>query len=236
MEQKLLQIVENHLLKILDFNPYANFEGINSTAEFMQIVEKDPAFAPFSLNREKYVMARFGGNLVTSLHRKLGDLYEDLIITLLSEKFGFDKLYLKYSLQLQIDEVRQVRTTDGRIMLADVKDKKLYNLARNCIIENYKGLALEVRSCYQIGDSKRIQADVHMASALKLLAIEPIMLIFCETSLKSPVKRLSKIWTLHEGKQAFDFVEKLTEFDLLGFLMRHKERFDKIITRIFDKF
>ena len=202
----------------------------------MRIIEKDPAFAPFSLNREKYVVARFGGNLVTSLHRKLGDLYEDLIITLLSEKYGFEKTYLKYSLELQIDEVRQIRTTDGRIMLADVKNKNLQNLANNCISGDYKGLALEVRSCYQIGDSKRIQADVHIASALKALEIEPIMLIFCETSLKSPVKRLSKIWTLHEGKQAFDFVEKLTEFDLFGFLMNRKERFDNIITQIFDKF
>jgi hypothetical protein len=236
MEERLLEIVENHLLKILAFNPYANFEGVNSTEDFMRVIEKDPAFAPFSLNREKYVTARFGGKLVTSLHRKLGDLYEELILVLLSKKFGLTKIYLKYALQLQIDQESQTRTTDGRIMLADVPNTELQNIVRSCLSDNYKGLALEVRSCYQIGDSKRIQADVHMALALKTLNIEPIMLIFCATSLESPVRRLSKIWTLHEGNQAFGFVKQLTEFDLFAFLMQNKERFRIIIDQIFDKF
>jgi hypothetical protein len=75
-----------------------------------------------------------------------------------------------------------------------------------------------------------------MALELKTRKIEPIMLIFCKTSLKSPVKRLSKIWTLHEGKQAFEFVENLTEFDLFSFLMKHKRRFGKIVDEVFDKF
>ncbi len=235
MEQKLLELAENHLLKILEFNPYANFEGVNSTSDFMQIMEYDPAFAPFSLNREKYITARFGGNLVTSLHRKLGDLYEDLILVLVSEKFGLTKEYLKYSLDLQIDNEIQKRTTDGRIMLVDI-DIELQKIVKPCIKGNYKGLAMEVRSCYQIGDSKRIQADEHMAISLKLQEIEPKMLIFCDTSLKSPVKRLAKHWDLYEGKEAFDFIEKLTEFDLFGFLMNNKEKFEKIIEQIFSKF
>lgn len=75
-----------------------------------------------------------------------------------------------------------------------------------------------------------------MALALKAIDIEPIMLVFCENSLKSPIKRLSSIWTLYEGKEAFDFVEKLTEFDLFGFLMSNKDEFDEIISEIFDKF
>lgn len=231
-----MEIIERNLQKVLEYNPYANFEGVNSPQELLQVIGKDPAFAPFSLAREKYVKARIGGNSVTSLHKKIGDMYEEIIITLLSEKFGFTKAYLKYTQDVIVDGKVVKRTTDGRIMLADVEDDELQNLARNCVSGDYRGLALEVRSCYQIGDSKRIQADVHMASALKILEIEPIMLIFCETSLKSPVKRLSNIWTVREGKQAFDFVEELTEFDLFGFLMKHKERFDIIITQIFDKF
>lgn len=235
MEQKLLELAENHLLKTLEFNPYANFEGVNSNTGFMEIIEHDPAFAPFSLNREKYITARFGGNLVTSLHRKLGDLYEDLILALLSEKFGLTKEYLKYSLDLQIDNESQKRTTDGRIMLVDINEE-LQKIVKPCIKGDYKGLAMEVRSCYQIGDSKRIQADEHMATALKLQDIEPKMLILCNTSLKSPVKRLSKHWDLYEGKSAFDFIEKLTEFDLFGFLMNNKGKFEKIIEQIFNKF
>jgi hypothetical protein len=236
MEEKLLEIVKRNLSKVLEFDPFKNFKGINSNQDFLQIIENDPAFAPFSLDKEKYVTARFGGNMITSLHRKLGDLYEELIITLLSEKFGFDKTYLKYSLEIQIGDIHQIRTTDGRIFLDDLQNEKLQNLVKTCIKKEYNGLAFEVRSCYQIGDSKRIQADIHMALALKAIDIEPIMLVFCENSLKSPIKRLSSIWTLYEGKEAFDFVEKLTEFDLFGFLMSNKDEFDEIISEIFDKF
>lgn len=237
MKEKLLKIVKKNLLKILEFDPFKNFKGVSSSEDFLSVIENDPAFAPFALNREKYVAARFGGNLITSLHRKIGDLYEELIIALLSEKFGFDKSYLKYSLKIQIGDIQQRRTTDGRILLPDLQDKKLQNLVKNCLSdEKYQGLAFEVRSCYQIGDSKRIQADIHMASALKVIEVEPIMLIFCENSLKSPVKRLSAIWTLYEGHEAFDFVEKLTEFDLFGFLMESRDEFDVIIDKIFEKF
>jgi hypothetical protein len=135
-EKKLLEIVETNLRKILEFSPFANFEGINTTEEFKSVIETDPAFAPFSLNREKYVTARIGGNLITSLHRKLGDLYEELIIELLSETFGLSKEYLKYSLEVQIGNELQKRTTDGRIMLDDVPNVDLQNLVKGCIDGN----------------------------------------------------------------------------------------------------
>ena len=68
--------------------------------------------------------------------------------------------------------------------------------------EGVVGMAFEVRSCYQIGDSKRIQADRDLALSLKRDQIEPIMLIFCVISLSSPVRRLSNYWTIYEGKHA----------------------------------
>jgi hypothetical protein len=236
MEEKLIAIVESNLLKVLEFNPYANFEGISSTKDFMNLMQADPAFAPFSLNREKYVAARFGGNLVTSLHRKLGDLYEELFITILSETFGFSKDYLKYSLELNIDGELQKRTTDGRIILADIKNAALRKKAKRLIAAGYTGFGVEVRSCYQIGDSKRIQADIHMANALKHIKIEPKMLVFCNSSLKSPIKRLSNVWTIYEGQNAFSFIKDLTDFDLFAFLMNNNRKITLIMDKIFDKF
>ena len=235
LENTLIAAIEYHLNKILDFDGYSKYDGVTNPKEFIYLMDNDPAFNPFGLGRDKYVTARIGGNLITSIHRKLGDLYEDMIIALLHDKYGFSKEYLKFSLNIVIDGNEQERTTDGRIMIADIDDKVLREETKKLIVGNYEGLALEVRSCYQIGDSKRIQADEHMAKALKAITIDPKLVIFCNTSLTSPVKRLSKHWDTYQGKKAFEFTRELTGFDLYQFLIDNKKVIDPIMDKVFQK-
>jgi len=99
-----------------------------------------------------------------------------------------------------------------------------------------KGMAFEVRSCYQIGDSKRIQADLDMALELRNQNFEPVMLIFCSSSLVSPVKRLSQTpyWRVRAGNEAFGFISALTGFDLYSFLQREGRLIQGLVNRIFD--
>ncbi len=234
IEQKILEIVKFSLLKVKDFDGYKKFNGVDSPDDFKGMMVNDPAFQPFYLNRDKYVTARIGGNLITSIHRKLGDLYEDILIELLQHKYGFTKNYLKFYLNLVIDGKEQQRTTDGRLMLEDINDEDLRAKVKSLVIGDYAGLAMEVRSCYQIGDSKRIQADDHMATALKALNIEPKLVIMCNTSLTSPVKRLSKNWTLYEGKDSFDYIKNLTDFDLYQFLLDNETLIRPLMDDIFD--
>lgn len=233
VEGLLLPIVEYHLTKILDFAPYDKFEAVTNAEEFKNLIKKDPAFSPFCLHNDKYVIARIGGNLITSIHRKLGDLYEDIILELLTIKYGFSRDYLKFSLNIVIDGKEQERTTDGRLILADIKDKDLKGNVKNLMVGDYAGLAMEVRSCYQIGDSKRIQADEHMANALKAINIEPKLVIFCNTSLISPVKRLSHHWTLYQGEEAFNYIHNLTSFNLYKFLMDNQATIKPIMDKVF---
>jgi hypothetical protein len=197
-------------------------------------MRNDPAFAPFCLDRDKYVLARIGGNLITSIHRKLGDIYEEILLELLQDKYGFSKDYLKFSLNIIIDGYEQERTTDGRLVLSDIENEDLKNKVLNLITGNYEGLAMEVRSCYQIGDSKRIQAYEHMAIHLKSINIEPKLVIMCNTSLVSPVKRLSKNWTVYEGKDSFDYIQNLTDCDLFSFLMDNKGLIEPLMDDVFD--
>jgi hypothetical protein len=98
------------------------------------------------------------------------------------------------------------------------------------------GLALEIRSCYQIGDSKRIQADRDMALALRQISLSPVMLVYCATSLRSPITRLSQYWCLKEGKDAFDYIHQLTGFNLLGFLNENKSFIKDRMGAIFERF
>jgi len=75
-----------------------------------------------------------------------------------------------------------------------------------------------------------------MSLALRSYNILPIMLIFCNTSLKSPVTRLSKSWELYEGRHSFDLVETITNFSLYNFLQNNsqtlKEEIDQVLSKL----
>lgn len=75
-----------------------------------------------------------------------------------------------------------------------------------------------------------------MSLALKSYQILPVMLIFCNTSLKSPVSRLSKSWELYEGIDSFNLVHTITGFDLYNFLQINSKSFKKEIDNIFSNF
>ena len=229
-ENDLLDIAITNIRKVLDFNPYKSYTGVNNREEFQQFIANDPAFGSLGLDDERYIIARVGGNLVTSLHRKLGDMYENLFTYLLKESFGLNDNELHFSVNVKIGERDQVRSTDGLIK----KEKFNHNIPQDWI--QYEGIGFEVRSCYQIGDSKRIQADYDMSLALKSYQILPVMLIFCNTSLKTPVSRLSKSWELYEGIDSFNLVHTITGFDLYNFLQINSKSFKKEIDNIFSNF
>lgn len=227
-EVELLNIAIMNIRKVSEFNPYKSYSGINNRDEFKQLIALDPAFGCLGLDDDRYIIARVGGNLVTSLHRKLGDMYEALFGYLLRKAFSLNEHDLHFSVQVQIGDRVQVRSTDGLIK----KDKFNQRIPDTWMI--YQGIGFEVRSCYQIGDSKRIQADYDMSLALRSYGILPVMLVFCNTSLKSPLARLSKSWELYEGMSSFNLVELLTGFNLYQFLQNNsqvlKQEIDNILT------
>ncbi len=229
-EVELLNLALANLKKVLDFNPYKSYTGITNRAEFQQLLAQDPAFGVLGLYNERYVIARVGGNLVTSLHRKIGDMYEALFTYLLMKSFDLSENELHFSVEVQIGERTQSRSTDGLLR----KDKFNTNIPQAWV--EYEGIGFEVRSCYQIGDSKRIQADYDMSLALKANHILPVMLVFCNTSLRSPLARLSKSWELYEGIQSFNLVQSITGFDLYDFLQNHSQLFQQEIDNIFSNF
>ncbi|AFZ43746.1 hypothetical protein PCC7418_1559 [Halothece sp. PCC 7418] len=225
-ETELLNIALNNLRKVLAFNPYKSYPNVNSREDFQNLIASDPAFGILGLDDERYIIARVGGNLVTSLHRKLGDMYQALFSYLLKETFDLNENDLHFSVEVQIGDRAQIRSTDGLI------PKNKFNPRIPQTWRNYQGIGFEVRSCYQIGDSKRIQADYDMSLALKSYKILPIMLIFCDTSLKSPITRLSKSWELYEGMSSFDLVEIITGFNLYNFLENNSSLFQQEVDQI----
>ncbi|MEC4805122.1 MAG: hypothetical protein SAJ72_12760 [Jaaginema sp. PMC 1080.18] len=225
-EDALLKLAIANLQQVLKFDPYKKYPGIDNREDFKKLMENDPAFNTLGLNDERYILARIGGNLITSLHRKVGDMYEELFAELLKQKFSLQEDDLHFSVDITIGDRTQKRSTDGLIP----KSKLHQNLPNQWL--QYEGVGFEIRSCYQIGDSKRIQADYDMSLALKAQNILPVMLIFCNTSLRSPVARLSKSWELYEGQETFKLIELITDFDLYSFLQKNSDTLKKEINQI----
>ncbi|MFB2839537.1 type I restriction endonuclease [Floridanema evergladense] len=177
-ETRLLELAITNLRKVLEFNPYKSYPGINNREEFKQLIARDPAFGTLGLDDERYIIAR----------------------------------------------------VDGLIK----KDKFNQRIPQAWI--DYQGIGFEVRSCYQIGDSKRIQADYDMSLALKSYNILPVMLVFCNTSLRSPLVRLSKSWELYQGMSSFNLVESITGFNLYNFLENNSQILKAEIDNILSNF
>lgn len=216
-EQVILNIAVDNIRKISQFDPYRSYDGVNNKEDFRHLLNNDPAFSTLGLINDKYITARVGGNLVTSLHRKIGDMYENIFSYLLKVVFGINQEDMHFSVNVIINGRTQERSTDGLI----TKDKYLETFPDKW--RTFNGVGFELRSCYQIGDSKRIQADYDMSLALKEQSINPVMFIFCNTSLKSPIARLSKSWELYQGHETFRMINLVTGFNLYNFLEKNKD-------------
>lgn len=234
LESQLRLIIQNNLSIVLKYDPYSRFKGVTTKEDFFELIKNDPAFSPFFLHNSKYLTARIGGNLITSLHRKLGDMYEDIFKKLLQIKLNIPDENLSYSVQLNVDGQMQERSTDGLILLSNLEESNKQRFLQFLKASDQIGLGYEVRSCYQIGDSKRIQADRDMSLALLNVKIQPVMLVFCNTSLPSPLSRLSNYWQLFQGEAAFEHVEAITGFNLFDFLKNESATIEPLMKKIFD--
>jgi len=111
----------------------------------------------------------------------------------------------------------------------------------------FNGIGIEVRYAYNIGDSKRIQADLDMAGVLtdpnyssrigrcddKKIYL-PVMLIYSNLNLIDPLYTLEQRWVIRTGDDAFNFLKTLTDFDLKKFLVDNKKEFKKVTKKSLD--
>ena len=94
------------------------------------------------------------------------------------------------------------------------------------------GVGMEVRHCYQTGDSKRTQADEAMARHLLVSGILPLMPLFCNQSNPGIVARYKSVWVIKQGLEAYDLVKTFSGFDFLDFLERNRESFRKPVIEL----
>ena len=97
---------------------------------------------------------------------------------------------------------------------------------------NLVGVGMEVRHCYQTGDSKRTQADEAMARNLLVSGILPIVPLFCNQSNPGIISRYRSVWVVKQGMESYDMVKEFSGFDFYDFMVRNKKYFRSPVLKL----
>jgi hypothetical protein len=140
-----------------------------------------------------------------------------------------------YSATIRSGDVEETRTADAYLRfdrLAKPRAKRIAAYCRNELRKltdspqvNLVGVGMEVRHCYQTGDSKRMQADEAMARHFLVSGILPIMPLFCNQSNPSVIRRYRSVWVVKEGMESYDLVKEFSGYDFYGFMKRNRDDF-----------
>jgi hypothetical protein len=229
-------IILHHLAKLEE---YAPAHGRNKTkldrAALKGAFSDDPLYSIFGLDSPEYLAAALAGGTITSIHRKIGDAYEESVRTIFAVQYGLDPSQVTYSAPISSGDARIQRTLDLYFQLASIPNprrrewrkyarEQLARIAKKPRVA-IEAIGFEVRHCYQSADSKRAQADDALARRCIVSGILPIMLIFCLQSNQSILARYRSFWILSEGHDSYALVRERSGFDFYAFLVEHRDEF-----------
>lgn len=236
LEETLYDLVMDHLAKLRDYTPGPVKKAGGSPQDLLKKYAQDPLFSIFGLDSPEYIAATLGGGTTTSIHRKLGDIYEGCVRTVFHHTLGLSLQDLVYSAQIISGEKKETRSADAYIQFDKLSDRKrrqaveafcqkeLSELTPNPQVKLI-GIGMEVRGCYQTGDSKRTQADEALARHFYVSGILPVMPLFCNQSNPGIIRRYRSVWVIKQGMESYAMVEALSGYDLHDFMQRNREDF-----------
>jgi AcrR family transcriptional regulator len=234
IERSLHALTMEHLAKLAEYVP-GPVKKHATKEKLLAAYRRDPVFSIFGLDSEEYLGATLAGGTVTSIHRKIGDIYEASVKAILMMALGQSPANVTYTTIIRSGSENETRSADAYLQFDRLDKSSRMRVSEYCLADFAKlttsphielvGVGLEVRHCYQTGDSKRTQADEAMARHLLLSGILPIMPLFCGQSNPGIVSRYKSVWVVKQGLEAYDAVKFLSGFDLFDFLKRNRDEF-----------
>jgi len=216
-----------------------------AAAELKQAFADDPVYSIFGLDSPEYIAAALAGGTITSIHRKIGDAYEECVRTIFSTQYQLTAEQVRYKAMIPSGDRQLRRSLDVYFALKDIPrtrrkswasyaDSQLKQISPTPKVD-IEAIGFEVRHCYQSADSKRVQADEAMARHCIVSGILPVMLIFCAQSNQSVVGRYRSLWVVTEGHASYDLVKVQTGFDFYAFLLDNKEAFRQPVVEMLKR-
>lgn len=234
IDEALYALTMEHLAKLADYIP-GPVKKRGTREELLLAYQQDPVFSIFGLDSQEYLGATLAGGTITSIHRKIGDIYEACVRSIFMHALKLSPEDVTYRATIRSGENDEVRSADAYLHFDRLSKAVRRRVAKICSAEvakltstpnvNLVGVAMEIRHCYQTGDSKRTQADEAMARHLLLSGILPVMPLFCNQSNPGIVSRYRSVWVVKQGSEAYDLVKSFSGFDFLDFLKRNRDDF-----------
>lgn len=238
LDQSLFDLIMAHLAMLKQYVPGPVKKAGGAKDMLLERYRSDPLYSIFGLDSPEYVAATLGGGTITSIHRKLGDIYEQSVATIFAHSLEITPADLTYTARIRSGAKIEKRSVDVYIQLDRVSERKQRKVIEKfCADELAKlttkpkitliGLGMEVRHCYQTGDSKRTQADEAMARHLLVSGILPMMPLFCGQSNPGIVARYRSVWVVKQAAESYATVQTLSGYDFYDFLHRNRDEFRK---------
>jgi len=241
LDQSLYTLTMEHLARIAEYVP-GPVKKRGTPELLLSAYQQDPVFSIFGLDSTEYLSATLSGGTVTSIHRKIGDIYEACVKAIFMQAINQSSLDVVYSTIIRSGSNEENRSADAFLRFDRLDDDARQRVSEYCQTEVEKltsspridlvGVAMEIRHCYQTGDSKRTQADEAMARHLLLSGILPVMPLFCNQSNPGIVSRYRSVWVIKEGSGAYGIVQIFSGFDFYDFLRRNREDFRRPIIEL----
>jgi hypothetical protein len=223
-----------HLAKLAGYEP-GPVKKKGTRAKLLEAYQQDPVFSIFGLDSPEYLAATLAGGTVTSIHRKIGDIYEACVKMIFMQALAQSPTDVTYSTIIRSGDEEENRSADAYLQFDRLDKAGQRRVSEYCRVEVAKltaspkidlvGVGMEIRHCYQTGDSKRTQADEAMARHLLLSGILPVMPLFCKQSNPGIVSRYRSVWVIKEGMEAYDLVKTFSGYDFYDFLKRNRNDF-----------
>ncbi len=234
LDKALYTLTMEHLAKLAEYVP-GPIKKSGDRQGLLAAYQQDPVYSIFGMDSVEYLSATLSGGTVTSIHRKLGDVYEAAVKTIFMHALKQTPAHVTYSAVIKSGEKEETRSADAYLQFARLDDKARQRIAAYCqnevtaLTPNPKitlvGVGMEVRHCYATGDSKRTQADEAMARHLLLSGVLPIMPLFCNQSNPGIVNRYRSVWIIKQGMESYDLILEFSGYDFYDFLRRNRADF-----------
>lgn len=237
MDSALYKLIMAHLAKLDTYVPGSYKRGGEGKRELIAKYAADPLFSIWGLDSSEYIAAALAGGTITSIHRKLGDIYQDAVKSIFITTLRQTAAHIAYKAVIVSGTKEENRSTDAYLQFNRLRMPAKGRIIKWCQTELGKlathpkvklvGVGMEIRHCYQTGDSKRTQADEAMARHLIVAGILPVMPLFCNQSNPIVIARYRSLWTILQGMDSYDMIRTFTGYDFYDFLMRNRNEFRK---------
>lgn len=241
LEQALYALTMEHLAKLAQYIP-GPVKKKGTRDKLLTSYQQDPVFSIFGLDSLEYLGATLAGGTVTSIHRKLGDIYEACVKVIFIKTLRLSPTDVTYTTIIRSGDTEEDRRADAYLQFDKLDKATRKRVSAYCRAEiakltsapkiNLVGVGMEVRHCYQTGDSKRTQADEALARHFLLSGILPVMPLFCNQSNPGIVSRYRSVWVIKQGMESYDLVKTFSGFDFYDFLKRNREDFRKPVIEL----